>query len=135
MVFSKGIMGRAILMTRILVIDDDQLVLDMLYDSLTREGYDVLRASNGKQGLSLFRKEPVDLIITDIIMPEKEGIETIIELRKDFPDVKIIAISGGGRVGTKDYLQMAKMFGVQRTFTKPVARKQLLDAIRELIDE
>lgn len=122
-------------MARILVIDDDVLVLDMLYESLTREGYDVLRASNGDEGMRLYREEPVDLIITDIFMPEKEGIETIIELRQDFPDVKIIAISGGGRIGTKDYLQMAKIFGVQRTFTKPVAREQLLDAIKELIKE
>ena len=122
-------------MARILVIDDDELVLDMLYESLTLEGYDVLKASNGQQGLKLYREEPVDLIITDLIMPEKEGIETIIELRQDFPDVKIIAISGGGRIGKKDYLHMAKIFGVQRTFKKPVAREQLLDAIRELINE
>ena len=122
-------------MARILLIDDDEQVLDMLYESLTREGYDVLRASNGEQGLRLYRQEPVDLIITDIIMPEKEGLETIIELRQDFPDVKIIAISGGGRIGTKDYLHLAKIFGVQRTFTKPVAREQLLDAITELLEE
>lgn len=122
-------------MARILVIDDDEQVLDMLYESLTREGYDVLRASNGEQGLRLYREGHVDLIITDLIMPEKEGIETITELRQDFPDVKIIAISGGGRTGTKDYLHMAKIFGVQRTFTKPVAREQLLDSIRELIIE
>ncbi|MDH4207147.1 MAG: response regulator [Desulfobacteraceae bacterium] len=122
-------------MARILVIDDDVLVLDMLYESLTREGYDVLRASNGEQGLKLYREDPVDLIITDLIMPEKEGIETIIELRQDFPDVKIIAISGGGRIGTNNYLHLAKIFGVQRTFTKPVAREQLLDAIKELIKE
>ena len=122
-------------MARILVIDDDEQVLDMLYESLTREGYDVLRASNGEQGLRRYRQEPVDLIITDIIMPEKEGIETIIELRQDFPDVKIIAMSGGGRIGTNDYFHLAKIFGVQRTFTKPVAREQLLDAITELLEE
>ena len=122
-------------MARILLIDDDEQVLDMLYESLTREGYDVLRASNGEQGLRLYRQEPVDLIITDIIMPEKEGIETIIELRQDFPDVKIIAMSGGGRIGTKDYLHLAKIFGVQRTFTKPVAREELLIAIKELLKE
>lgn len=122
-------------MARILLIDDDEQVLDMLYESLTREGYDVLRASNGEKGLRLYRQKPVDLIITDIIMPEKEGIETIIELRRDFPDVKIIAMSGGGRIGTKDYLHLAKIFGVQRTFTKPVAREQLLDAIKELLKE
>ncbi len=122
-------------MAKILVIDDDEQVLDMLYESLTREGFDVLKASNGEQGLRIYRQEPVDLIITDILMPEKEGIETIIELRQDFPDVKIIAMSGGGRIGTKDYLHLAKIFGVQRTFTKPVAREQLLDAIKELLKE
>ncbi len=122
-------------MAKILVIDDDEQVLDMLYESLTREGFDVLKASNGEQGLRIYRQEPVDLIITDILMPEKEGIETIIELRQDFPDVKIIAMSGGGRIGTKDYLHLAKIFGVQRTFTKPVSREQLLDAIKELLKE
>jgi len=122
-------------MAKILVIDDDEQVLDMLYESLTREGFDVLKASNGEQGLRIYRQKPVDLIITDILMPEKEGIETIIELRQDFPDVKIIAMSGGGRIGTKDYLHLAKIFGVQRTFTKPVAREQLLDAIKELLKE
>lgn len=122
-------------MAQILVIDDDDLVLDMLYESLTREGYDVLTASNGEEGLRLYREEPVDLIITDLFMPEKEGLETIIELRQDFPGVKIIAISGGGRIGTKDYLNMAKIFGVQRTFAKPVAREQLLEAIRDLVED
>jgi len=122
-------------MARILVIEDDEQVLDMLYQMLIREGYDVLKASNGREGMRLYREEPIDLIITDLIMPEKEGIETIIELRRDFPDVKIIAISGGGRVGTKDYLHIAKILGVQRTFTKPVARELLLSAISELIGE
>ena len=122
-------------MAKILEVDDDEQVLDMLYESLTREGFDVQKASNGEQGLRIYRQEPVDLIITDILMPEKEGIETIIELRQDFPDVKIIAMSGGGRIGTKDYLHLAKIFGVQRTFTKPVAREQLLDAIKELLKE
>lgn len=120
-------------MARILVIDDDVQVLDMLYQTLTREGYDVLTASDGREGMRLFREAPVDLIITDLIMPEKEGIETIIELRRDFPDVKIIAMSGGGRIVTKDYLHMAKILGVQQTFAKPVSREQLLSAIFELI--
>ena len=88
-------------MARILIIDNDVQILNMLRQTLEREGYDVLKASNGKQGIRLHREEPVDLIITDIIMPEKEGIETILELKRDYPDVKIIAISGGGRTGPR----------------------------------
>jgi DNA-binding NtrC family response regulator len=120
-------------LARILIIDDDVQILNMLRQTLEREGYDVLKASNGKQGIRLYREEPVDLIITDIIMPEKEGIETILELKRDYPDVKIIAISGGGRIGPEEYLDMAEKLGAQRTFIKPVERKQLLNAVRNLL--
>jgi YesN/AraC family two-component response regulator len=101
---------------------------------LRREGYEVVEALNGKAGLKLYRENPTDLIITDLIMPEKEGLETIMELRRDFPDVKIIAISGGGKIDGEEYLFMAQKFGVQRTFAKPVARADLLKAVRELLD-
>jgi DNA-binding NtrC family response regulator len=120
-------------LARILIIDDDVQILNMLRQTLEREGYDVVEASNGKQGIRLYREEPVDLIITDIIMPEKEGIETILELKRDYPDVKIIAISGGGRIGPEEYLDMAEKLGAQRTFIKPVERKQLLNAVRNLL--
>jgi len=95
-------------MARILIIDDEPQLLDMLGQTFEREGYDIVKASNGKEGIKLYRENPVDLIITDIIMPEKEGIETIFELRKDFPDLKIIAISGGGRIEPEEYLDIAK---------------------------
>ena len=100
---------------------------------LERAGYKVMEASDGKEGVKLYRDKPCDLIITDIIMPEKEGIETIRELKRDFPDIKIIAMSGGGRIGAEDYLHMAKMLGVQRTFAKPIEREEFLGAIRELL--
>jgi CheY-like chemotaxis protein len=119
-------------MARILIIDDDSQILDMLRQTLERDGHEVVDASDGKEGLILYRKNPTDLIITDLIMPEKEGIETIMELRQDFPDVKIIAISGGGRLEPGQYLSMAKSFGVQYTFAKPVEREDLLEAVREL---
>ena len=121
-------------MVRILIIDDDPQILDMLGQILEREGYDIVKASNGKEGIKLYRENPVDLIITDIIMPEKEGIETIFELRKDFPDLKIIAISGGGRIDPEEYLFVAQKLGVQRTFAKPIARAELLKAVRELLN-
>jgi YesN/AraC family two-component response regulator len=102
---------------------------------LERSGYDVVEASTGKEGIRLYRENPTDLIITDLIMPEKEGIETIHELKRDFPDVNIIAISGGGRIGPEDYLHMAKMLGAQRTLSKPVERETLLKTVNELLDD
>ncbi|MBL7178351.1 MAG: response regulator [Desulfobacteraceae bacterium] len=121
-------------MARILIIDDDPQILNMLGQTLEREGYEVIGAPDGKEGLRLYRENPTDLIIADLIMPEKEGIETIMELRRDFPDVKIIAISGGGRLDPEQYLSMAKSFGAQYTFAKPVAREELLNAVRELLE-
>ena len=120
-------------MARILIVDDDVDVLDMLGQTLEREGYEVVSAANGKEGVRLYREDPVDLVIADIIMPEKEGIETIMELKRAFPDVKIIAISGGGLVDPERYLSMAKQLGARYTFSKPVEREDLLKAVRELI--
>ncbi len=120
-------------MKRILVIDDDFQVRALLKEILEQEGYEVADASNGAEGIRLYRDEPADLIITDIIMPEKEGIETIFELKRDFPDVKIIAISGGGRLSSKDYLSIAEKCNVARTFSKPFNREELLEAICELL--
>lgn len=120
-------------MARILIIDDDVQTLNMLRQMLEREGYEVMDAPDGKEGLKRYRENPTDLIITDLIMPEKEGIETIRELRRDFPDIKIIAMSGGGRVVPGDYLHMARMLGAQHTFAKPIEREELLAAVRELL--
>ena len=120
-------------MKRILVIDDDVQVRQMLRQMLEREGYEVVDAPDGKEGIRLYRDEPADLIITDIIMPEKEGIGTIFELRRDFPDVKIIAISGGGRLVNKnDCLELCRAKGIP-TFSKPFDRKELLEAIQKLL--
>jgi DNA-binding response OmpR family regulator len=120
-------------MANILIIDDDPQILDMLGQTLKREGHDVVEALDGKEGLKLYRKNPTDLVITDLIMPEKEGIETIMELLRDFPGVKIIAISGGGQIDAEQYLSIARNFGIQRTFAKPIARAELLKAVRELL--
>ncbi len=122
-------------MRRILVIDDDVQFRKMLCQVLERAGYEVVEADNGKKGVKLFRAQPTDLVITDIIMPEQEGIETIRELKRDFPDVKIIAISGGGRIDSKDYLELAGQFGVTRTFGKPLDREEFLAALEELLAE
>lgn len=119
-------------MTRILVIDDDIQVCMMLERFLTRKGYDVDVAHDGNQGLAKFSRTETSLVITDLVMPEKEGIETVMELRSKSPDVKIIAISGGGRVGPESYLEIARELGAQRTFEKPVDFDELLGAVQEL---
>jgi DNA-binding NtrC family response regulator len=122
-------------MARILVIDDDIQILEMLRQTLEHEGYEVIDAHDGKEGMKLYREAPTDLIITDIIMPEKEGIETIMELKRGFPDVKIIAISGGGQIAPEECLYLAKKLGAQRTFTKPVPRQDMIKAVKELLEQ
>ena len=117
-------------MARILLIDDDIRVLETYCQMLERAGYEVVKATGGKEGTRVFRDNPTDLVITDIVMPEKEGLETIIELRRNFPEVKIIAISGGAFLEPKDYLEMAKQFGAMRTLTKPIDQEELLETVR-----
>ena len=120
-------------MTRILVVDDDLQLREMLRQMLEQVGYEIIDAPNGKVALDLYRESPTDLIITDLIMPEKEGIETIIELRREFPDARIIAISGGGRFVTEDYLYIARKLGALHTLSKPFKRQDMLDAVADVL--
>ncbi|MCJ8501903.1 response regulator [Desulfatitalea alkaliphila] len=125
-------------MHRVLIIEDDDYVQNMLKQTLERAGYDVAAAANGAEGLKLYESNqqvsaPFEVVITDLIMPEMEGIETITMLRKRNPDVKVIAISGGGRNRPEDYLFLAEKLGADRTFSKPVDRQALLDAVAELV--
>ncbi len=121
-------------MARIIVIDDDEQIRDMLRLMLERAGYNVTTATNGDEGLKLQEKEKADLVITDILMPVQEGIGTIYELRHNYPEVKIIAISGGGGYGTPShYVDMAKKIGAHRVFMKPFDTQQMLDTVSELL--
>lgn len=121
-------------MARILVIEDEDHIRTLLGKMLEQEGYEVLTASNGKEGLKVFHSTPpIDVIVTDIFMPEKEGLETINEIKKDFPDVKIIAISGGGQKGNLSFLTIAKHIGANITLRKPFNIEDLSNAIKELI--
>ena len=120
-------------MQRVLVIDDDEQVRALLYEILERAGFEVMEASNGVEGLKLYRLQPADLVITDLIMPEKEGVETIMELRSQFPNARIIAISGGQRAGGRDYLPIAARLGARRTVAKPFSRQEILEAVRETL--
>jgi len=118
----------------ILVIDDDENIRLLLRAILEPEGYRVLEASDGDKGVKEYQKNPTDLVITDLIMPGKEGIETIRDLRREFPNVKIIAVSGGGRIGPDSYLKMAKGVGALCTLSKPIDRSGLLDAVKEVME-
>ncbi len=120
-------------MARILVIDDDQPILELLRRILEREGHDVFEATNGNEGIRIAFQEPLDLVITDIVMPEKEGLETIKELKYEFPDLRILAISGGGPFNPDMFLEIAEKFGAMRSMTKPFTRQQLLDMVEELL--
>jgi len=120
-------------MSRILVIDDEKPIRDLLEKAFKRKGYEVEIAENGEVGIKLFQKNPADLIITDIIMPVKEGLETITEIRRNYPHVKIIAMSGGLRYGPELNLSAAKTLGANMTFSKPIDLAQLYDAVGELL--
>lgn len=122
-------------MAQILVIDDDAEIRKMLRIMLEREGYGVEDAYDGDVGVTIYRENPSDLVITDIVMPEKEGIETIRTLKRENPNVKIIAMSGGGRIMPDSYLKLAKSLGADKTFTKPIEKKKLLQAITDLLEE
>jgi CheY-like chemotaxis protein len=123
------------MMTRILVIDDEPYILLMLKKLLEKEGYEVDIAINGDEGIKMFSKYPADIIITDIVMPEKEGLETIREFKQINPDLKIIAISGGGRIDSNEYLDSARLFGAARVFRKPFRQREMVDAVQELLTE
>ena len=120
-------------MKKILIIDDEPYILLMLKKMLERAGYEVDLASNGREGMDLFKKKTTDLVITDIIMPDKEGLELIIEMKKQRPGLKIIAMSGGGRISPDSYLECAMHFGAEKVFQKPFRQKELVSAVRELI--
>lgn len=119
-------------MAHVLVVDDDVQLGTMLQKMLIRAGYEVTYAVNGHIAMKIIRTRPTNVVITDIVMPDKDGLETIQEIKRDFPEVKIIAISGGGRIGPKDYLSMAVKFGAQFAFVKPIERDTLMNALHEL---
>jgi len=120
-------------MALILIIDDDTEIREVLRQILERAGYEVMEASDGREGINLYRERQADLIITDIVMPKKDGLETITDLKVEFPGSKIIAISGGGRLDPKPYLELAEGFGADRLLTKPFGHEELLEAVQALL--
>jgi len=122
-------------MARILIIDDEPQIRSMLRLMLERVGYEVAEAPDGIEGIRRYRENPADLIITDLIMPNKDGIGMIIDLKKEFPKVKIIAMSGGGVNRPEGYLDGAKKLGASRTLTKPIDRDEMLKAVKETLKD
>ena len=121
-------------MARLLIVDDDNMVRAMLQQMLERAGYDVIAAKNGVEAELICSQKKPNLVITDIVMPEKEGLELIRDLKLMFPDIKLIAISGGGRISSDDYLTIARGLGAIYTLKKPISQVELLNTIKELLN-
>jgi len=122
-------------MIKILVIEDDSSFRNVLVQMLEKVGFEVSQAENGNQAIKNCEKEIPDLVLTDIIMPDKEGLETIQELLGICPDLKIIAMSGGGRFGPNSYLPLAEKLGARKALQKPFMREELLAAINEVLGD
>lgn len=119
-------------MKNILIIDDEESALDLLRRLLEQDGYQVVEARNGQEGVEIFRKQQFDLVVTDMVMPVKDGLKTILELRQEDPAIPIIAISGGGAIAKERYLNVAGYIEGVCTIPKPFTRQELLDGVRKL---
>ena len=120
---------------RILVIDDEPTALDLLRRILEMSGYEVLAAANGLEGVELFRQQPCDLVITDMVMPVKDGLQTILDLRGFVPDLPVIAISGGGTISKERYLAVAGYLDRVITIAKPFSIEEITGAVKSLLQD
>ena len=120
-------------MSKILVLEDDAKLRELLREALEEAGHEVADAADGDAGMRAFKRSPVDLVIADIFMPEKDGLDVIRELKAGFPKVKIIAISGGGRLDKETYLMAASGMGADLVLGKPFEMQNLVDAVREVL--
>lgn len=120
-------------MAKILVVDDEIQIRGMLKAVLESAGHDVILAEDGNVGMKLFAEQAFDLVVTDLIMPDKEGLEMVTEIRKSRPETKIIAMSGGGRLGPTDYLKYAEKLGAHISLTKPFENQELVTCVEKLL--
>ena len=117
-------------MPSVLVVDDEDQVRQLIRESLEQAGYAVQEARDGKEGLDQYRKQPADVVIMDVMMPDQDGLESILILRREFPGSRVIAITGGSdMIGVLNFLDVAKMMGARRTLQKPFELHALLDAV------
>jgi CheY-like chemotaxis protein len=122
-------------MPRVLIIEDEVELREMIKTSLIRRKYTVLEAENGKDALLHFKPSMTDLVVTDLIMPEEDGLKVIMKLRELKPSLKIIAISGGGKAGPGGYLNLAKALGAHAVLSKPFSINDLIMKIEELLTD
>ncbi|WP_282611095.1 response regulator [Pelagibius sp. Alg239-R121] len=122
-------------MARILVVDDEILVREMLDFTLSGAGHEVTVAADGTEAIKAIKERPIDLVVADIVMPEKDGLELITELRKIAPELGIIAISGGSRIGNFDFLAIAKSLGARDALYKPIHNDELLESIERCLEK
>ena len=120
-------------MARILIVDDNVHLCKWIRHSLEQKGYEVYEAYDGEQGMDFLRENPTELVIIDIFMPKQGGISTMMQVRSDFPAMKMIVISGGGGTKHVDFLEMARELGANRILQKPFSSKELLDTVQELL--
>lgn len=118
-----------------MIVEDQKETREMLSQALTRNKFQVIEASNGREALVKFKPTMVNLVITDILMPEEDGLQVIIKLKELNPKLKIIAISGGGKIGPANYLNIAKTLGADEILFKPFSVKELLKKVQELLPE
>lgn len=119
----------------VLLVEDDEQVLEMLQQMLVREGLEVMVARNGKEALEIIQQRHPSLVVTDLLMPEMEGIELIRQLRKSVPELRIIAISGGSRfIDPYDQLRVARLLGADYCFSKPIVRNDFVAAVCQLME-
>jgi len=120
-------------MACILIVEDDRDLREMLKTSLLKRKFIVLEASNGKEALARFKPAMTDLVITDLIMPDEDGLKVIMKIKEIKPSIKVIAISGGGKAGPGNYLNLAKALGADEIFSKPFSVHDLFNKIDELL--
>ena len=121
-------------MAKILVVDDEEAVVGFMTEILSRDNHVVVSAGTGKEGFEKYLNEDFDLVITDLVMPEQSGIDMIIEMQKITPNIKVIAISGGGGIkGRFDYLPIAKLIGAQKIVKKPFHISEIKEAISSVL--
>lgn len=119
-------------MPSVLVVDDEDQVRQLIRETLELAGYDVEEACDGKEGLERYRTKPADLVIMDVLMPDQDGLESIMALHREFPQSRVIAITGGSdTIGILNFLEVAKMLGARRTLKKPFDVKTLVDVVAE----
>jgi CheY-like chemotaxis protein len=120
-------------MAGVLIVEDDNELREMIGISLMRRKFTVIEAANGKEAIMHFKPSITDVVVTDLIMPEEDGLKVIMKLREIKPSIRVVAISGGGKAGPGSYLNLAKALGADAVYSKPFSVNDLIDKIEELL--